>query len=558
MSGTRVYDRQPNFAGGMDAYRYAADLDVNQCQLLQNMQVLDNGRAITRPGADQVDSLPSTFTLGENGNQGLSFLDNSSGQFILMGKGSNLYKWNGSQWSAASGFTLSDSVSQFCSVQGMDKLLISDGVQNMQLWDGTRFTDLGNQVSTNAPKGVTIMSYIAGMFVVSGNAMVQNNVTYPSDTLFFSNYLDATSGHWSVSKSFRVGNGDGEAIVALAPIQSTASNYPVFQLGVLKENSVWVLSISPQGTTLQSWFNSASGVTFTTAPQGDQVGIGVGCVGRNAWCSFQNDLLFMSQDGVQSLQRMQAAAGQYQLTSPLSTPIQPYIDRINWSVASHIQAVKYRQLAIFFVPLDNSLVNNYALVWNGRIQKWFVWTGWNVSSAIVTRFTSGVQYNVSGKVGTTQDGIQLVMGDAITGNVNVWKDNTIIIDEDNTYLDNGSNIPWTLETRAFTFGDFDAQKKMRAALVRFNRGNSIVKLEAYCDLADDDYWSQNITPNGSILPVLLPFVLASDNPVESYRKLEGLLYCNEFYLKISSEKGWADIRNVVLTAFLKPLRDPTA
>jgi hypothetical protein len=564
----KVYDRVPNWAGGMDAYKYPADLLPNQSQLLQNMVVLDNGRAVTRAGADQVDSNPSTFSrINPAGAvQGMAFLDNANGQFILQGQGGKLYSFNGTNWSNALAFNLTNSLASVAMCQGIDKLLISDGVQAMQLWDGANFTACSTGATDtnakNAPTGVTAISYIAGMFVCAGAAMQQGTgtgvQTFPSDALVFSNYTapgGAGKGSWNnATNSFRVGNGNGEAIVALAPIQSTASSSPIFNLAVLKENSVWVVGIYPGQTTAEF---AAMFTAFQQTPQGDQVGTGIGCVGRNAWCSYQDDLLFMSQDGVQSLQRMQAAAGQYKLTSPLSTPVQPYIDRINWAAASGIQAIKYRHLAIFFVPLDNSTTNNYGLVWDGRIGQWMIWTGWTPSAAVITRYPNGLEYSINGNHGLTQSGIQLVLGNS-DGSITVWKDYKVIAGQDNTYLDNGKPIVWQVNTRSMVFGSLDFQKKLQAALIRFNQGNAKVNFSAWLDLADSDDWAQTVKSGGVILPVILPFVLGSAKPTECYRRLEGLSYCNEFYLSFGAAGGWADVRNLSVSAFMKPIKDPAA
>lgn len=543
MASTRQYERVSNFSQGMDAYRYPAELLPNQSQLLSNMVVLDNGRAVTRAGADQLDSNPSTFSnvTPRGAVQGMGFLDNfTNGTFLLVAEGGNLYTWSGSTWSNALAFTLTSPDSPFVAVQGVDQLLISDGTKHMQLWDGVNFTDCGASADTNAPIGVTVMAFIAGMYVVGGPAMVAGSgaTVHPPDTLFFSNYLDATAGHWKVTNSFRVGNGDGEPIVGLGVIQSTASTTPIYNLAVLKSNSIWIVGIQPGTPSSFSEMPAA----FFTSPQGDQIGTGIGCVGKNAFCLYQNDLLFMSQYGVQSLQRMQAAAGQYQLTSPLSLPIQPYIDRINWSAAGGIQTVKYKELAIFFVPLDGSTTNNYGLVWNGFIGQWMIWTGWTPQAAIVTRFNSV---------------IELVLGNA-DGSVNKWKDAQNLTGLDSTYLDNGAPIPWQITTRSFVFGSLDFLKKARATLVRFNSGNATVKLSAYADLADEDDWTQNLNPGGAVLPVVLPFVLASSKPTPCYRSLEGLPYANEIYLTIGSNAGWASVRGLVISAFLKTLRDPNA
>ena len=83
-------------------------------------------------------------------------------------------------------------------VQGVDQLLISDGVQPMQLWDGKGdgsgfsacSTSAGDTTATNGPTGATCLSFIAGMFVCSGPAMTQGTgtgvQTLSADALVFS------------------------------------------------------------------------------------------------------------------------------------------------------------------------------------------------------------------------------------------------------------------------------------------------------------------------------------------------------------------------------------
>lgn len=675
MSGSRIYDRQTNFSDGMDSYHYAAELKRNQSQLIQNFIVLDNGRAVTRPGADllAVNNLNSSITVngvvclseytitgtliadglyiwnaalnkwvGTTGSaisnncaivplvnfgwqlyavphgepvwaeaenplsppnmtqtwtdvhlftsdgggtlpaifttpmvispvgpvQGIGFYDSMSSlgvpiQQLLMAQGGNFYSWNGVSWSGAipswpQGLNASASVSM---AQGIDGtlgtcMLVSDGINPMALWNGTTFTSCGlANSSTNAPSGVGIVSQIAGMWVAAGNAMIQNSVSYPPDTLFFSNYLAGESGKWNTTQSIRVGNGDGEPIVGLASIQSTASSVPIYQLAVLKANSVWIVTINPQNfsTTGTPAGFAAMFAQLTANPQGDQVGTGIGCVGKNAYCLYQNDLLFFSQDGVQSLQRMQAAAGQYQLTAPLSEPIQNYIDRINWSFAGNIQAVKYRRWAIFFVPLDNSTVNNYALVWDGRIGQWMIWTGWTPSAAVASRFAAGTSYNG----GFSQAGQQLILGNS-DGSVTIWKDSPQVQYLSGTYFDNGIPIFQQLNSRAFAFQNFDFHKKPRAAQVRFNQGAANVQITTFLDSAQDDSYSESIAGGGAVLPVILPFVLGSSKPVQAYRSLLGNPYFYEAYIQITATSGWMDIREILMSAYLKSVTDPNA
>lgn len=561
-AASKLYDRVKNFRGGMNAYDYAADLPDNQSQLLSNMIVLDNGRAVTRPGMLQIDSNPTTFTnINPTGIvQGLGFLDNfTNGSFIILAEGGKLYKWNGSTWSTALSFTLTNATSAVAMCQGADTMLISDGVKGMQYYDGSTFTAASTGAAdTNAghaPTGVQVIAYIAGMYVCAGAAMVQGTgsgtQTFAPDALVFSNYLPTVpvpgttpSANWAnATNSFRVGNGDGEPIIGLAALQSTASTFPTYNLAVLKGNSIWVVTIAPAS------FPSSGGgyfanmfAQFSATPQGDQVGTGIGCVGSKAYCVYQNDLLFMSTYGVQSLQRMQAAAGQYQLTTPLSLPIQPYINRINWSMAFNIQAIKYRQYAMFACPLDNSTTNNYLFVWDGLLGQWMIFQGWTPEAFIVSRFNNVVQ---------------LVMGDS-NGNVSQWLDGPTFSESDSTYFDNGVPIVTTLTTRSFVFKNLEILKKPKEVVFRFNGGNATVNITAYEDNAQEDQWQNQVIPTGAVLPFVLPVMLASEQAIQVYRSLEGILYCNEIWFTLSSTTGWWDIRGLVTTAYGRQIRDPSA
>jgi len=538
MASPRQYDRIRNFGGGVDMYRPASEIGDNQSSLMQNVVVKDNFACRTRAGFDLAAGVGgtsfSTIVTSPSAVQGMFYYNKASYSKLLVAENGKLYSWDNTNWADLSQ-TFTNSIVDVSMEQGVDKLMITDGQSYPKFFDGTTFTPYTSADSTFL-NGVSILCWSTGRMLASGNP------AYP-DTIFFSHMLDfapksAGTSNWDLStQSTRIGNGDGQAIVALAAMQNA-------NVAVLKENSVWLLNMTSANTSASNPI-----ANWSAQEQGDLVGSGVGCVGKNAWCVYQNDLLFMSQDGVQSLQRMQAAAGQYQLTSPLSLPIQPLIDRINWSQSQSIKAVKYRNLAIFFVPLDSSTFNNYALVWNGRIAQWTgYWTNVNAESACVTRFNNTVELYVGdGSVNATK------------GYVNKWKDAVVLEDINTTYQDNGVDIPCELDTRSFIFGNFDANKKMRAALFRFNKGDATVLFNAVFDLADVDDWNNSITGTGDILGTdILPFQLESFSPVQVYRGLEGLGYCNEVYFKISCTAGWFEIRNIMASAFMKSIRDPAA
>ena len=555
MAEQRSYDRVPNFSGGMDSYKYAADLPPNQSQLLQNFIVLDNGRAVTRPGADKLGGTQNNASAV----QGMFFFNSFavSPGVLVSAQGGHLYDWDGSAWHGPLAFNLNSAQSPFVAAQVNDLMLLSDGAQAMQYWDGTTFTAAssgpGDQHVDHAPSQVTILTSIAGMFVCAGTSMKMGNgggvQTFPPDALIFSNFLPTVaspgttpSGQWLNTQSFRVGNGDGDPIIAVAPLQSVGSSslLPNYNLAVMKQNSVWIVSIYPNSGSISTWFTPG---TFAATPVGNQIGGSINCVGKNAFAVVGDDLHIFTQNiGIISMERSEATEAQYSFTEPISVPIQTYIDRVNWAAASGIQGLRYKNLVLWYVPLDGSTVNNYTLVFNTFISQWTVFTGWMSGAAVVTRFNGQ---------------LALVMGNS-DGTVNEWKDAQNQFGLDATYLDNGQSIQQVLNTRAMVFGSLDFQKKLRSVLIRFNQGNASVNLSAFLDLADSDDWQQGVSPGGVILPAILPFNMGIAGPAVCWRDLEGLNYANEFYLSMTVNTGWIDCRGIVAVAFLKPLRDPNA
>lgn len=506
------FEQMRNFAGGVDSFRDPIELSANQSQFLTNIVVRDKLKARTRPGADPLgDDSPAdpAATI-----QGLRFFKTPTYSQLLAVSGAAVYPWSGSAWGAALSWAAASAAVRVEMEQGVDKLLVSDGVGNLQSWDGAAFTDLSN-TPTDPPVGATILLWHTGRMFASGQAS-------NPDTIYVSKRLDFGRGAWNpTTRSFRVGDGDGDPIIALAKL-------PNFTLVVLKENSIWLAQTNP--------INEPANFSANQANQEQTDGIG--CVGKKAWVRYGNDILFMSQDGVRSVQRMVAAAGQFELSPPISVPVQPYIDRIAENKKHLIVATKYREFAFFAVPLDISNYNNTVLVWNGRLNIWLVFEGWTPACWELTRF-SGIQ--------------RLVFGDH-AGLVNQWKD-LDDADDDDTYKDNGADYTTELWTRSMVFGDLEASKIGFNARARFNAGNAQLSFIACGNDADLTSFSQAIAPTGDILGTdLLPFLLASQQPTLVPFSLRGLPSWNELFLKIKSTAGWWELRNLTVGARLRPLK----
>jgi hypothetical protein len=513
-----LYERCESFGGGMDAFSTPSLLPPDAWQYGQNVVVPDNLRVRTRPGADTLTAAPAAG----HAIQGLRYFDTPTYEQLIAGANTKLWQWSGVAWAEMVGWTLNDAALQFASAQGVDKVLFSDGVQNMRSWNGAAFTDLGNianSINSGPPVGATILWWHAGRMFASGKASAD-------DMVWSSKLLDFGATGWDHTNfSFRVGGGEGDAV--MMGISLPPAGVGDYRMAVLKANSVYTVNTDPTAASAAEW-------------QIQKLTDGIGCVGRWAAALSGNDVLFMARDGVRSLRRMQSAAGQYELSPPLSTPLQPYIDRINWSYAHLIAAVNYKHLTLFAVPLDANTSNNTVLVWNGRLGRWTgIWTGWTPASWAVSRF---------GNV------LRLCLGET-TGLVRRWKD-TVDPTDDATYLEDGAAIPSKLWTRAMLFGEPVNDKDGYHAETRFIQGNATVTLTALGDGAELRTWQGDLLTTGVDLPVDLPFDLPSPTAQRPVRRgLRGLTPFNEVFLKIESASGWWELKNVTLSAFLNMLQN---
>lgn len=507
-----LYERVESFGGGMDGFQRATLLNPDASQFLQNVNILDM-EARTRAGADTIGAAAPG---GANAIQGLIYFDTPAVEQLVAGSNGKLWKYEGTTWSELAGFALTSGLAQLAMAQGVDTLAISDGVGNWRSWDGAAFSDLGNTSGTTTsgpPVGATIICWHTGRMFAAGIASAD-------DTLYASGLLAYGAADWNhVAFKFRVGAGEGDAIRALVPMQD-------FNLCVLKENSVYIVNADPGETTAADWVIT-------------RISRGHGIVGKRAWATFGNDVLYFARDGVRSVRRMAAAAGQYEVAPPISRPMQNYIDRINWSAASTIAAHTYKHLVFFSVPLDTATTPNFTLVYNTRLNCWLgVWTGWTVRQFETTRF-AGVE--------------RLVLGEQ-TGLVRRWKDVDDATDDD-TYTEDGAAIATKVWPRAWLFGQPINDKDGYHAELRFSVSNAIVRVTAVGDNADLRTWQHDLRQTGIDLPVNLPFDLATTEARTGRRGLRGLKPFNELYLKIEADSGWFALRNVTVSAFLNMLQN---
>lgn len=519
LDDTLLFERIEQFGGGMDGFNRSTLLPPNTSQYLENLLLRDNLEMRTRPGADTLSAAPN----GAYANQGLRYFDTPTYEQLIAASNQHFFKWEGAAWTAMNGaneLVLSDAALIFEAAQGIDKVLFTDGTQQMQTWDGAAWSAPLGATANDPPVGATILCWHTGRMFASGKGSA-------ADTIYVSNRLNFVGGQWNlVTRSFRVGGGEGDPIKVLASLQG-------YVLAVLKENSVWLVVTDPRNEPGD----------FSTTQTSESLSYGIGCVGRKAWCVAGNDLFFMARDGVRSLQRMQAAASQYELSAPLSEPMQPYIDRINWNYAHLIAFKKYKELVLIAVPLDTSAYNNNVLVYNTRLRCWIgIFTGWTPAAWEMTRFSGNVR---------------LVLGEN-SGLVRQWKDYSDAT-ADATYTEDGAEILSKFWTRGMLFGEPVNDKAGFHAEARFSTSNGVVNVTAVADGSDLRTWSKDLRPTTGVnLPVNLPFNLANPGTVTARLSLRDSRAFNEIYFKIESKAnsaGWWALKNFTVSAFLNMLQN---
>ncbi len=511
-----VYERCESFGGGFDAYTRSTLLPLDAFQYGLNTFVPDGLECGTRPGAVSLfDSYGSKV-------QGLFYFDTPSYEQLISGNSGKLYAFDGVTNSEMTGFTLADSTLAFSAAQGIDKMLMADGT-SLASWNGTAWT---TGFTANEPTKATILCWHANRMWAAG--FDGSSTGKENDALWGSALLTFGVGDWDkTDRNIRIGAGDGDPITALASLSSSFDKG--FAMVVGKQNSIWIINTDPTATF----------TNFTLNIGPEQCTDGVGIVGKRALAVDGNDLLFVSPDKTfRSLARMANAQGQYELSAPLSLPIQPYVKRINWTYASTICVKKYGEHVFFCAPLDSATTPDTIFAWNSRLKRWVgIWTNLKAMDMEVTR-RGGLH--------------RLVFGES-SGAVRQWKDYADEQDS-NTYLDDSTAIPTKLWVRSMLFGEPLNDKDIFHAEARFGIANSTVALTLVADNTALKSWNEDVTVTGISLPISLPFSLVNPQYRPKPRGLRGLKPFNECYFRVESTTGYWRLRSLSASAFLNTLR----
>ena len=527
-----VRDGDEGFPFGVNKFDRATLLARGTVQDATNALVADNFFIRTRPGAD---ALTGAAWGAATQLQGVWYFDAPTNvEYLLTATAGVFKKFDGTSSSAAAGWT-ADASARIEAAQLGSLLYLSDSVNAWRTWDGTTFNTMGTTETEvgDPPVGATMLIEHNGRMFAAGRAA-------EPDALWASDPLSAVTGKWNhVRFKFNVTAGDGQAIRALASMTRR-------WLAVFLEDGIAVYDTPADAVAAVS---TAGETAFTKVFQAR----GVNCVGRRAVATSGTTLYFIGDDGIRRLRPQDATEDRVEVTPPLSRPMQPYIDRINWSAAGTSCAVKYEHYVLFAVPLDAATQPSHVLVFNERLDSWMgVWTGWAPVQFVVSRF-AGVQ--------------RLCFADT-AGRVNRWKDtNTGTEAEtlDATFTENSVDVATSISLRSLTFGEPDSPKLPKHWTVDFvdTRNNAVTV----------GWWSDeellkaeviDVPQSGIVFPIVLPITMPQAQVRRVRRPIVGLLLpglqqpiteFREAFLKITTARGKVCVRRAELTATLGALEE---
>tara|TARA_R100001244_G_scaffold21303_4_gene22738 strand:- start:11330 stop:13264 length:1935 start_codon:yes stop_codon:yes gene_type:complete len=270
-------------------------------------------------------------------------------------------------------------------------------------------------LSQTPSKPKLLISHSNRLFCTSANTSV------PPDTLYSSDVLDGES--WDLlGNSIRVGSGDGDPITALLP-------WFEFRILVFKERSVWSVDANPAQDVADWEIKLINNRT--------------GCVAHQTAQQVGPDVFFLSRDGVRSLSTIEAGA-QTDISSPISSPINDYIERINKTHISKSCAVYYRNRYMLSVALDSATDPDTTLVFNAEQKSWSgFWVGWEPRSFAVTAFSGNIRLQFGDNCGKLYTWLDYVAESSAT---------------ESEYRDQTDDYATTLLSRAYNFKEIYADK----------------------------------------------------------------------------------------------------
>lgn len=431
---------------GADAYNEPWFIEPTSGQLIEDMESWRPGKRARRRGAVSCGAVSSVTNAYVTCGLGQFYDDTLRQDLILSLVDSNVYALDGAGTiiHLGSGATFARTPHQF--VDGKWRGLSSTYL-TVAGWDATTTSlatnlfvvDLNREWSQSASVAFHVAAWWQSRIWGAGNVYSQFD-----DTLWWSELLDGLSYCAINTMNIEPGRGGGR-ITGLVPVRADSPNLVIFKPRLIALlTAYWGSSSSLIPSAADALDTVKSSVTVIT----DRYG----CVAANSIQSVEGaeagDYIFLAHDGFRTLKRAadDSLAG---ATLPVSTRVQDWIGRINFSAAQKIVSDVWDLKYWCALPLDGSTENNAIIMYD------LVQGGWHL-------FTWTVAGLVGLKAGaTTADKLwmlynrptsETVVGSLDTG-FHVFK-------AFDGYVDPGSRpTPWREHGRALTFGTMDQKKR---------------------------------------------------------------------------------------------------
>jgi hypothetical protein len=431
-------------------------IDDKEASSLENIMYVESGAPAKAYGFTEVGA--GTLT---NNPRGLAYFSDTIGsnKYLYTVDGTALKYLSGSTWTAVSGVAF-DSTAQINFTQARGAMYIMDGTNAIaKVASGAS----GGTLTRNghAPKASFSIFYQGRHYAagVSG----QPNRLYISKTTDASEFTVTTGGTQPQPDNSNDADSGGPNVPGATAFSADASNIPATNAAVIdinkfdgdritalakfqdvliifKERSIYQLSLDSSGLPVIS-----------------PVSKNYGCVGHRSIDNVENDVFFLTRNGIYVLGN---EPNYYNVirTNELSSRIHPEIDSINPTNFANATALFNQYVYYLGIPSGGVTANNRVLTYDRRFLAWSKLT--HVTPECFTLYTDS----------TNTDAIYFTSASS----AKVFKMTT-------NYDSNGAAISAQWTSKSFDLGDFNSYKRWIDCTILFRQLVGSITINIYSD-----------------------------------------------------------------------------
>lgn len=302
-------------------------------------------------------------------------------------------------------------------------------------------------------------------------------------------------------------------------------------LAIFRNGSTWIIETGPNLAVVNWEINRASAT--------------VGCCAHGTIVQCGVDVFFLSETGrgVYALSQV-PTSDQMGVWKPISGPIKRYIDRINWTAIANARATYWNDLYLLSVPLDDSVINNFILVYSISLD---AWQGlWSMDFDL-----NGIGYGFRDSARDRTATKTVLLYGTADGFI---AHQTYPVDRQyhDLAVDGTTKIPvsQSLLTRSFTFSESINQIQPFVAKVQFLESVDPVDVTIWADRSIQLMKRNTATGDAGLsLPIpAFPFDLTTEGYFNLELSLANSGVCTELQLEFDGTDNWT-VYQIKLAAF---------